>query len=193
VKRIALVVSLIVLVAALAAGATNYLSVERPLAKVIADDPRNAGIRALAYHDLLITPSAIVLDIRSLSGETSAADVTRFLLQFAQAMKDRPFDRVILACQGRRKFILKGDYFHTLGVEFGTQNVVYTMRTLPENVFRLDGTAAFSTWTGGLLGVLGQQMEDLNAFHRQWYIDDLLARGGAGESAPAHKDDLEGL
>ena len=47
------------------------------------------------------------------------------------------------------------------------------MRTLPENVFKMDGTAAFGTWTGGWLGVVGKQMEDFSEFHKQWYISDL--------------------
>ena len=47
------------------------------------------------------------------------------------------------------------------------------MRTFPENVYRPDGARAFDSWTGGVLGVLGKQMEDFNEFHKQWYIEDL--------------------
>jgi len=32
------------------------------------------------------------------------------------------------------KFVLEGDYFQTLGKEYGTQNPVYTMRTFPEKL-----------------------------------------------------------
>ena len=58
-------------------------------------------------------------------------------------------------------------------MEYGIQNPVYTLRSLPQNVYNLDGTQAFSTWTGGLIGVVGKQMEDLSEFHKQWYINDL--------------------
>lgn len=117
----------------------------------------------------------LVIDLRKVSGTNSPADVTRVLLQIAQSQKSKTFNQVTLAHQGNPKFILKGDYFQTLGIEFGEQNPVYTMRTLPENIYRLDGTAAFGTWTGGLIGVLGKQMEDFSDFHKQWYIADLAS------------------
>jgi hypothetical protein len=47
------------------------------------------------------------------------------------------------------------------------------MRTLPENIHQLDGSAAYGTWTGGLLGVWGKQMEDLGKFSEDWYLRDL--------------------
>lgn len=69
--------------------------------------------------------------------------------------------------------MLKGDYFQTIGLEYGVQNPVYTLRTLPENVYTLEGKQAFGSWTGGWLGVVGKQMEDLNEFHRLWFMSDL--------------------
>jgi hypothetical protein len=59
---------------------------------------------------------------------------------------------------------MKGSYFAELGREFSTQNPVYTLRTMPENMFLLDGHPAFETWTGGLLAVLGQRWKTLRAF-----------------------------
>jgi hypothetical protein len=50
---------------------------------------------------------------------------------------------------------------------------MYTLRTLPENLNRPDGEQAFGTWTGGMLGVLGHQMEDFAEWHSAWYIRDL--------------------
>ncbi|RCS20958.1 hypothetical protein DUT91_25205 [Phyllobacterium salinisoli] len=66
---------------------------------------------------------------------------------------------------------MHGAYFNTLGVERNTQNPVYTIRTMPENMMDMEGRPAFSTWTGGLLGVMGKQMEDHQAMHRSWYLD----------------------
>ena len=60
-----------------------------------------------------------------------------------------------------------------LGEEFGEQNPVYTIRTFPEHLSRPDGAQAFSTWTGGILGVLSKQMDDFNKFNKEWYIEDL--------------------
>ena len=65
-------------------------------------------------------------------------------------------------------------YFRELGKEYDFQNPIYTARTFPENVYTLDGEKAFPSWTGGLIGVMGKQMEDFAEFHKQWYINDLI-------------------
>ncbi len=49
------------------------------------------------------------------------------------------------------------------------------MRTFPENLLRPDGSHAYPTWTGGLIGVAGKQVEDFNDFHRQWWLNDFIA------------------
>ena len=83
---------------------------------------------------------------------------------------------VKLSHAGNEKFRITGEYFKKLGLEFGEQNPVYTIRTMPQNLYKPDGTAAFGTWTGGVLGVLNNQMEDFNEFHRQWYVSDLAGK-----------------
>ncbi len=100
-------------------------------------------------------------------------DVSRVLFSFASNLKDRELDRVVLAYRGKPKFYLDGNAFNTIGREYGVQNPIYTLRTLPENVKRMDGSPAFDTWTGGWIGVLGRQMEDLNRFHHQWWLDNV--------------------
>jgi hypothetical protein len=156
----------------------NYFLVHHALATVLDKDPRNKGIAAFAHYDHFVVPGTLVLDLRGVAETNSAADVFRVLLQFAASQKDRNYETVKLSFRGEPKFLLRGTYFKTLGAEYGTQNPVYTMRTLPENLYRPDGTAAFGTWTGGLLGVLGKQMEDFGEFHKQWYIYDLAKTGG---------------
>ena len=150
----------------------NYFIPHRSVQRVLDSDPRNAGINVFAHYEYFILPSVLVIDLRNVSGENSPADVTRVLLQYAQSQKNKEYSQVKLASHGDQKFLMRGDYFKTLGVEFGEQNPIYTMRTLPENIFHLDGTAAFGTWSGGVLGVLGKQMEDFTEFHKQWYIAD---------------------
>jgi hypothetical protein len=79
------------------------------------------------------------------------------------------FEKVVLARAGTPVFLVKGAEFSTIGAEFGAgQNPVYLIRTLPEKLFRPSGEAAFGRWQGGLLGVLGKQMEDANEAARQW-------------------------
>lgn len=166
-----------VAVAVAAVAFFNYIFVQRHLSGVINSEKRNAGISAFAHYKYFVVPSSLVFDLRKISGESSPADVTRIFLQFSETLKDRTFAEVTLSHSGRPKFQLAGEYFKTLGSEYGTQNPVYTMRTFPENVHKLDGTAAFDTWTGGWLGVVGKQMEDFNEFHKQWYIADMAQNG----------------
>lgn len=153
----------------------NYATAHRPAAQAISADPRNKGIDVLVHYKWFINPNVLVYDLRGVSGDNSPADITRTLLQSASSLKAKKVDFVVLSYKGNPKFMLKGDYFHTLGVDYGIQNPVYTLRTLPENVYGLDGKQAFGTWTGGWLGVLGKQMEDLNEFHRRWFLSDLAS------------------
>lgn len=157
---------------------SNYILVHRALASVLDADPRNKGVTAFAHYDHMVVPGTLVINLRSVTETNSPSDVFRVLLQFSASQKDHEYETVKLSFKGEPKFILKGAYFKTLGAEYGTQNPVYTMRTLPENVYKTDGTAAFGTWTGGLLGVLGKQMEDFTEFHKQWYINEIARTGG---------------
>lgn len=150
----------------------NYVGVHKQVSQVIKADPRNSGIDVIAHYQWFVNPPTVVFDLRGVSEDKSALDVTRTLLQFSDQMKARSFDRVILSYKGNPRFMLKGNYFHTIGTEYGVQNPMYTLRTLPENIYNLDGSSAFSTWTGGALGVLGKQIEDLTEFNKRWYLSD---------------------
>ncbi|GJA39145.1 hypothetical protein KAM342_43880 [Aeromonas caviae] len=113
--------------------------------------------------------------LREVKSDKSPMDVSRVLLQLSETLKDNNYKKVILSFKGGSKFMLEGDFFKETGMEYGIQNPVYTLRSLPQNVYNLDGTKAFPTWTGGLIGVLGKQMEDLTEFHKQWYINELVS------------------
>lgn len=135
----------------------------------------NAAV--LVYRHWLVSPSAIVFDVRSVEPNHSMAGMDRMLFKTAEALKDQSFDRVILAHRGTGKFVLPGDYFKVIGESYEYQNPVYTMRTMQERLQNLDGSPAFETWTGGWLGVLGKQLEDHNQFHMRWWVE--------GEIGPA--------
>ena len=150
----------------------NYLTLQRPLDDVLASDPRNEGIRARCHFRYYLDYDTLVFNLTSVSGHKATIDVFRVLLQVADALKSRRFGKVILAHRGTPKFQLEGGYFQELGEEYSFQNPVYTMRTFPEHLYRPDGSQAFGTWSGGLLGVLKEQTEDFAEFHKDWYIED---------------------
>lgn len=153
----------------------NYVFVGAALTDAIRSDPRNAGIEASAHYENYMSPSVLVFNLNKISENNSPADVFRVFLQYSERMKNKSFDRVMLAHNGKVKYQIKGEYFKMLGVEFEDQNPIYTIRTFPENLSRPDGTQAFGTWTGGILGVLAEQMNDFNKFHQEWYLDDIAS------------------
>ena len=80
----------------------------------------------------------------------------------------------IQAYKGRTKFILDGDDFREIGRENSWQNPVYTIRTLPEKLRTPDGRRAYSSVSGGLLGVLSVQMNNVNEIARDWYLNEMV-------------------
>lgn len=136
------------------------------------EDSRNALVNMHAYYRFGVDPTTLVVDVWDISAEASMADVDRSLLDVAKALHRSPaFSRVELAYRGASRFVMDGDYFRKLGEERDWQNPAYTMRTMAENMDPLDGRADFGVWTGGLLGVLAEQLNDHNELHRRWHLD----------------------
>ena len=171
-KKTIVVVLVILVLGAVGAFAVNHIHLQSPLNSALKSDPRNDGIDVSAHYGSYINPSTLVFDLRKVSGSNSSADVFRVLLQFAERMKEKRFDDVELAYKGKTKFKLEGSFFRTLGHEYGSQNVIYTIRTFPENLKTPAGNRAYPEWSGGWLGVMNKQMEDFNDFHKQWYLSE---------------------
>lgn len=150
--------------------ALNYFPLQIPMNEVLKSDPRNGGIEVTVRYSNYVDPSILVYDLTNVSASKTPADVFRVLLQFADRIKSERFTQVRLAYQGTIKFTLSGSYFQTIGQEYDTQNPIYTMRTFTENLKTPDGSRAYSSWTGGLIGVLNKQLEDFNDFHKSWYL-----------------------
>jgi len=131
-----------------------------------------SGSSTIAYRRWLVSPDEIVFDIRSVDPSASMAEMDRRLFKAAEALKDRSYSKVVLTYRGTGKFLLEGGQFKTIGEEREFQNPIYTIRTLQEHVANMDGSPAFETWTGGWLGVMGQQMNDHNEMHARWWVRD---------------------
>lgn len=174
-KRATLIGLAIVVALAVTVFTVNYVQLQAPMNSVADSDPRNEGVDVRVHYGSYVNPSVLVYDLRNVSGDKSRLDVMRVLLQYAEHVQDKEFETVELAYRGDTRFKLDGSYFQTLGQEYELQNPVYTLRTFPENVMRPDGSSAFGSWTGGLLGVVGEQMDDLNRFNDEWYLNDVLA------------------
>jgi hypothetical protein len=157
---------------ALCVAGINYFGAHRPASERLAQDPRNEKLALWLHYQYGLKPGTLVVDLRRFSDEAAIADIMRALLHAAEAHKSSRFDRVLLAYRGKPKFMLQGEFFQTIGQEFQHQNPLYTLRTFPQNVYKLDGSQAYGEWTGGWLGVVGKQMEDVNRFAKDWFLND---------------------
>ncbi|HEX8459393.1 MAG TPA: hypothetical protein VF656_19025 [Pyrinomonadaceae bacterium] len=175
-RRGCLIPLLLLVLIPLAIYGWNYVTLQRKMNDVLKQDPRNKGVDVSTHYKTYVNPNVLVYDLRGIEGTNSKLDVMRVLLQFAEKVKDEKFDKLELAFRGETKFLLDGDYFQSLGREYNFQNPIYTMNHLSENVKRPDGTDAFSTWTGGWLGVTTRQTQDFNDFHDQWYWRSVISK-----------------
>jgi hypothetical protein len=154
----------------------NETVLQKPLQRVLLSDSRNHVVQASAHFDGWVDTQTVVFDLTGVSGDASAMDVFRVLLQYAQEQKSNQYKRVILAAYGQRKFVMPGDYFQQLGREYATQNPIYTVRTLPHHVLAMDGSKPFPEVYGGLFYVLSVEMEQFKTFNERWFLNDYVAR-----------------
>jgi len=145
-----------------------YVTLKAPLAKALGSDSRNRSIDASAYYRYNMPFGSVVLNIDDIGSDTKNVDTMRVMLQFAQSQKHSNHDWLILSCRGKEKFMIRGSHFKTMGVDYGSENPMYTMRTLPENVYRMDGRRAYPVWEGGALGVMAEQMKNFSEFTTEW-------------------------
>lgn len=150
----------------------NRFTVDQWVQAAQDDDPRNASFQVDGRYQYYVTPGVLVLDLTTVdSDRMSPVDLWRGLLQIAAraAEENRQYDRVVLARNRTPVFVMQGDDFSELGVErVAGQNPVYQLRTLPENLYRPDGEGAFGQWSGGMIGVLTEQMEDVKEAALAW-------------------------
>jgi hypothetical protein len=159
----------------------NSTVANKPLQRVLANDPRNVVVKEHAKFEGWLNVHVLVFDVEGVSGNATRMDVLRTFLQYAEVMKDQRFQKVVLACRGKKKFEMDGVYFQQLGREFGDQNPFYTIRTLPINVTAMDGSHPYSEYEGGVLGVLSKEMEQFADFSDRWYSIDLAGLPGAAK------------
>lgn len=151
---------------------------------VLAKDSRNKSVD----FNLLESGKNLRYCVNNLSGEGSAMDVFRIFLQTANLLKGNSYDKVELCFRNKTKFILGGDEFKVIGVEFGEQNPVYTIRTFPEKLTFLDGTKAYKKHNGGVLYLMRVQMADFQDMNGKWFMNELVSEMNAEKDAKRPKE-----
>ena len=150
--------------------AANFVLIGNPIREELNSDSRNEAYSLTGHYRYYVDISTLVLDLRRVDA-AAPVDLFRGLFQAAKAMHEsgHTFSRIVLARSRTPVFMMKGDDFEELGKEQALgQNPVYLIRTLPQKLYRLDGESAFGSWTGGLLSVVGRQMEDANRAASEW-------------------------
>lgn len=150
----------------------NLTTIARPVNQALQADSRNESVDLRAHLGHYVQAGVLVLDVRE-GASASPADMGRVLFQIAEMFyeRDRTFTTVVLSHRGTPRFHLPGSRFEELGRDFSAgENPLYLLRTLPEQLVRPDGSAAFGAWEGGLLGVAGRQLEDYNTAMVEWAV-----------------------
>lgn len=160
----------VIILLAVVTWIVNYVLVSQPIGTKLKADERNRSFTLSAHYQYFVVPSTLVLDLRRVD-DSSPLDLFRGLFQAAEAMHeaDRHFDYVLLARSGVSVYRIKGDDFENLGRSFAVgENPLYLVRTLPEQLYTPEGVAAFGTWTGGTIAVVGKQLEEITEAGRTW-------------------------
>ena len=152
----------------------NYTMLGSKLATVMKEDPKNAGVDISVRYEYWLDPSTIVLSMHGLSAETSQMDVSRVVFHLSHALNNSSVKRVVFAFRGTEKYYVGWADFKELGTVVDGQNPVYLLMNFPSKVMSPDGSHAFGTWSGGLLYVMKHRTDDMIAFNRGWYLDDLM-------------------
>lgn len=143
---------------------------------------RNAGLRsklrscptfgivhADVYYEGVFATDIVVFDL--LDGGASSArriDPVHLLFQFSDELDLMSVRSVVLARSGRKVFTISSTDLKPLSDSYAGGGRPWAFNHLPESVRTMSGRHVYEQWTGGLLGVLQEQAEDLNDFIREW-------------------------
>lgn len=121
------------------------------------------------YYDGMFSTDVVVFDLKD-GGSPNARriDPVHLLLQFAAKLDLTSVRRVVLARSKRHVFYIDASDLQRLADSYDGGGRVWAFNHLPESARTMSGSRAYGEWTGGLLGVLQKQMEDLDDLIRTW-------------------------
>jgi hypothetical protein len=115
------------------------------------------------------TPTGnIVFDIRSCKGDSRLIDSLHLLMQFGYRIKDYSIDYLSIAGSGEEVYRLDKSDLDELSRQYELGARIWAFDHWPERLRKPNGERAFSTWSGGFLGVAKAQMEDINEALKAW-------------------------
>ncbi len=126
-------------------------------------------IHANVTYEGLISTEGVVFDVLD-GGSPSARriDPVHLLLQFAGRLDMYSIERVVLARNGRHVFYISAADLRPLADSYAGGGRVWAFNNVPARVRTMSGGRPYNEWSGGWLGVLQKQSEDVNDFIREW-------------------------
>lgn len=126
------------------------------------------GIDVRVDYGSLFSREEIVFDLRDTGSQVRRIDPLHLLMQFAHNARDKEFKYVILSRNGKKLFLIEQRDLLELSDSYSNGGRIWAFNHFPERVLSMDGRHPYGSWTGGWLGVLKRQTEDLNAFLTAW-------------------------
>jgi Zn-finger nucleic acid-binding protein len=126
-------------------------------------------IAARVTYDGILSTETVVFDVVD-GGSPSARriDSVHLLMEFAGKLDLYSVKRIILARNGTEKFYISGSDMRPLASSYAGGGRVWAFNHLPENIRTMSGQRAYNEWSGGWIGVLQKQSEDVNDLIKQW-------------------------
>lgn len=152
----------------------NFLFLQQPMNEILQNNTAFKGMSVSAHYEYWIVPGVIVYDLKGLGDSSTPLQVHTAFLEYAKAMKDHEFERVVLRWRGRERFSLDGPTFQKAGLEYAKRNFGFVLFDLPRLFQPLSPGEPPDT----------ADADALMDFHRRWYGEDqvpAVVRGG-GES-----------
>ena len=131
--------------------------------------PSNDTVEVDVYYEGLVSTKVVVFDL--LDGSSAGArriDPIHLLFEFSDELDLYSVEKVILARNGDQKFYIPSSKLRRLTESYVNGGEPWAFNHLPESVRSMSGAEVYGEWTGGVLGVLKEQTEDLNDFIEEW-------------------------
>jgi hypothetical protein len=131
--------------------------------------PTYGIVEADAYYEKAFSSDVVVFDLKEEASDTARRiDPVHLLMQFSAKVDLYSIKRIVLAQEGQRIFYIDSSDLRQLANSYDGGGRVWAFNHLPERVCTMSGQKPYGTWTGGWLGVLGEQAEDLNDLIERW-------------------------
>lgn len=118
------------------------------------------------------TQREVVFDYQQPKSATRRIDPVHLLMQFGDEIDLYSVEKVHLANNGKIIYYIDSVDFRPLVESYSNGGRIWSFNNLPSRVRTPIGIRVFEEWTGGLLGVLKAQTEDLGVLLETWLERD---------------------